>query len=102
VKDWKACERRIAELLGGQRVPVSGRTRGDAPDVAHDRFSIEVKSRKTLPAWLLDALAQARAATKDGRAPVTVLHQDRQQYRDALVVMRLADFVRMLEKEARE
>ncbi len=100
MKDWKACERRIAQLLGGQRVPVSGRTRGDAPDVTHERLSIEVKSRKTLPAWLLDALAQARAATKDGRVPVAVLHQDGQQYWDALVVTRLADFVRMLEKEA--
>ena len=98
MKDWKACERRIAQLLGGQRVPVSGRARGDAPDVAHERFSIEVKSRKTLPAWLLGALAQARAATKDGRVPVAVLHRDRQQYRDALVVMRLADFVELLER----
>jgi hypothetical protein len=100
VKNWKTCERRIAELLGGRRVPVSGRTRGDAPDVAHERFSIEVKSRKTLPAWLLDALAQARAATKDGRVPVAVLHQDGQQYRDALVVMRLADFVELLERSS--
>jgi hypothetical protein len=100
VKDWKACERRIAQLLGGQRVPVSGRSRGDAPDIAHERLSIEVKSRKTLPAWLLDALAQARAATKDGRVPVAVLHQDGQQYRDALVVMRLADFVELLERSS--
>jgi hypothetical protein len=100
VKDWKACERRIAQLLGGQRVPVSGRTRGDAPDIAHERLSIEVKSRKTLPAWLLDALAQARAATKDGRVPVAVLHQDGQQYGDALVVMRLADFVELLERSS--
>jgi hypothetical protein len=100
MKDWKTCERHVAELLGGKRVPVSGRARGDAPDVAHERLSIEVKSRKTLPAWLLDALAQARAATKDGRVPVAVLHQDRKQYRDALVVMRLADFVELLERSS--
>jgi hypothetical protein len=101
VKDWKACERRIAELFGGQRVPVSGRARGDAPDVAHQRLSIEVKSRKTLPAWLLDALAQAQAASGDERLPVAILHQDHKPYRDDLVVVGLADFVRMLEKEAR-
>jgi hypothetical protein len=100
VKDWKTCERRIAQLLGGRRVPVSGRTRGDTPDVAHERLSIEVKSRKTLPAWLLDALAQARAATKDGRVPVAVLHQDHKQYRDAVVVMRLGDFVELLERSS--
>jgi hypothetical protein len=101
VKDWKACERRIAELFGGRRVLVSGRARGDAPDVAHQRLSIEVKSRKTLPAWLLDALAQAHAASGDERLPVAILPQDHKPYRDDLVVVGLADFVRMLEKEVR-
>jgi hypothetical protein len=77
VKDWKACERRIAELLGGQRIPVTGRQRGDTPDIEHAALSIEVKSRKSLPAWLLDALNQAQAASKDGKKmPVVVLHQD--------------------------
>ncbi len=99
MKDWKACERRIAELLGGRRVPVSGRTRGDCPDVEHPALSIEVKSRKTLPAWLLDALEQAQAASEDGRLPVAILHQDRKPYRDALVVVRLEDFANHL-KEA--
>ena len=100
MKDWKTCERRIAQLLGGQRVPVSGRARGYAPDVEHPDLAIECKSRRQLPAWLLDALAQARAATKDGRVPVVVLHQDRQQYRDALVVMRLADFLELQERSS--
>nr|MBA3415748.1 hypothetical protein [Chloroflexia bacterium] len=64
---WKQTERRIAAMLGGERVPVSGRGRGDAPDVAHDSFSIEVKHRQTLPGWLLDALAQAEAASAGNR-----------------------------------
>lgn len=59
---WKATERRIAALLGGKRVPVSGRGRGDAPDVAHPWLSIEVQDRASLPAWLVKALAQAEAA----------------------------------------
>ncbi len=92
MKDWKACERRIAELLGGVRIPVTGRQRGATPDVEHPALSIEVKSRKTLPAWLLDAQEQAQAPTEDGRLPVAVLHQDRKPYRDALVVVRLEDF----------
>jgi hypothetical protein len=45
---WKATERRIAALLGGRRVPVSGRGRGDQPDVAPPWFSLEVKDRDTL------------------------------------------------------
>jgi len=92
MKDWKACERRIAELLGGRRVPASGRTRGDCPDIEHPALSIEVKSRKALPAWLLDALEQAQAASEDGRLPVVVLHQDRAPYAESLVVLRLDTF----------
>ena len=56
MKDWKQPERRIAGLLGGQRIPVSGRQRGTTPDIEHATLSIEVKSRKALRAWLLDAL----------------------------------------------
>ena len=47
MKDWKACERKVAALLGGKRVPVSGRARGHSPDIEHERLSIEVKSRKS-------------------------------------------------------
>ncbi len=96
MKDWKACERKVVEILGGIRVPVSGRQRGSTPDIEHPALSIEVKSRKTLPAWLLDALEQAQAASEDGRLPVAVLHQDRKPYRDALVVVRLEDFAKLV------
>ncbi|MGI9049254.1 MAG: hypothetical protein ACR2GU_07770 [Rubrobacteraceae bacterium] len=99
MKDWKACERKIAELLGGVRVPVTGRQRGATPDVEHPSLSIEVKSRKTLPAWLLDALEQAKAASEDGRLPVAVLHQDRTQYADSLCVLRLEDLVKLVRGE---
>jgi hypothetical protein len=93
VKDWKACERRIAKLLGGRRIPVTGRQRGDTPDIEHATLSIEVKSRKSLPAWLLDALNQAQAASKDDtKMPVVVLHQDHAPYAHSLVVLKLKDF----------
>jgi hypothetical protein len=92
MKDWKACGRRVAELLGGRRVPVSGRTRGDCPDVEHPTLSIECKSRKKLPAWIEDAMNQAEASVKDGQLPVVVLHQDRAPYAQSLVVLRLEDF----------
>ncbi len=92
-KRWKATERRIAALLGGRRVPVSGRGRGDQPDIVHPWLSLEVKDRSTLPAWLLDALDQAeRAATAD-QLPVAVLHRAGDRHDAALVVLRLADFV---------
>ena len=92
MKDWKACERRVAELLGGKRVPVSGRTRGDCPDIEHPTPSIECKSRKKLPIWIENAMRQAEASARDGRLPVVVLHQDHRPYTESLVLLRLSDF----------
>jgi ribonuclease HI len=103
VKDWKACERRIAEKLGGMRVPVSGRGRGDTPDVEHSTLSVEVKSRKKLPSWIHNAMRQAEASSKgDNRLPVVVLHEDRARYSEALVVLRLKDFVAAPDEEPEE
>jgi len=61
---WKRTERSIAGLIGGERVPVSGRQRGDHPDVQHDWLSVEVKHRQSIPQWLTTALTQARAAVR--------------------------------------
>jgi hypothetical protein len=68
--DWKRTERKIAAQLGGRRVPVTGRARGDAPDVAHDWLAIEVKHKARLPDWLHDAMARGLSA---GGALVSVL-----------------------------
>ncbi len=90
-KSWKATERRVAGLLGGERIPVNGRIRGSAPDIAHDTLSIEVKSRRSVPAWLTEAMEQAQASSRDSRLPVSVIHQWGRPYADALCVMRLED-----------
>jgi hypothetical protein len=91
-KAWKRSERRVAGILGGERVPVSGRQRGDVPDVDAGWISCEVKHRASLPAWLLDAMNQARAAARDGQLPLAVLHEAGTRHADNLVVLRLADF----------
>ncbi len=92
-KRWKNTKRRIAALLGGRRVLVSGRGRGDQPDIAHLWRSLKVKDRASLSAWLLDALDQAeRSATVD-QLPVAVLHQAGDRHDQALVVLLLGDFV---------
>lgn len=93
---WKRTERAVAALLGGQRVPVSGRGRGDVPDVSHSRLSIEVKHRRAVPAWLLDAMRQAEAAARDGRVPVAVLHEHGGRHADDLAVLRLRDVAALL------
>ena len=93
MRSWKQCERRVAGILGGRRVPVSGRGRGDAPDVTTPSLAVEVKSRRTLPAWIEGALVQAEASAQDPQLPIVVLHEDGRRYADSLVVLRLDDFV---------
>jgi hypothetical protein len=95
MKSWKEAERRIAAILGGERVPVSGRGRGDAPDIDHPVLSVEVKSRATIPRWITDALEQAESASREGRMPAAVLHPDQGRYADPLVVCRLSEFAQL-------
>ena len=85
-KTWKQVERTLARRLGGQRVGCTGKA---IADVISDWLSIEVKTRKTLPAWLLSAIEQAR---DDDRLSMVILHQVGQRHDDDLVVMRLTDF----------
>jgi hypothetical protein len=90
---WKAAERSLAAYVGGRRVPVTGRGRGDVPDIAHDWLSIEAKSWGRMPERVVDALRQAEAAnTTGGKLPVALIHGNGERYDRALVVMRLGDF----------
>ncbi len=92
-KTWKRVEREIAAILGGERVPVSGRQRGDAPDIRHQWLSLEVKHRKTLPNWIFDALDQAQKSKAGQQLPVAILHGKGMGYKKSLVVIELDDFV---------
>lgn len=91
-KPWKRTEREIAKLIGGERVPITGRQRGDAPDVRHASLSVEVKHRRLLPAWICEAVLQAVASAEGEQLPVAILHAHRIPHSEDLIVMRLADF----------
>jgi hypothetical protein len=68
---WKRHERQVARLLGGRRQPNTGRR---APDVVAGPWCVEVKTRRTLPRWLLAAVVQAEgAAQATGKLPLVVL-----------------------------
>jgi hypothetical protein len=99
-RSWKASELAIARLLGGERVPVNGRQRGSVPDVEHPWLAIEVKAWKNLPARVVDAMRQAEASAAWAKRkqaaiklPIAILHHDRQDHGNDLVVMRLKDFM---------
>lgn len=97
-KLWKSAERKIASLLGGQRVPITGRQRGSAPDIAHPTLSLEVKHRESLPDWLMDALEQADMANDGEKISTVILHQKGMKYEDCLTLIRLSDLVKLLDK----
>ncbi len=88
-RTWKANERAIAKRLGGQRV---GNRGTNTEDVVHPWLSVEVKTRKALPAWLLDAMAQARRNSPASRLPIVVLHQVGSRHDGDLVVLTLGAF----------
>ena len=79
----KQSERRMASQMGGQRVPVSGRSRGDQPDItgadiAGCPISIEHKyGRRILSARIHEALDQAHAARRDNELAVVTLEEVR-------------------------
>lgn len=90
---WKAYERRVAEDLGGKRIPVTGIDR-DGADVVTPMFNVQVKLRKALPAWLWGWLGGICAtAQADGRVGILVLRKPRQDDDEALVVLRYSDWV---------
>lgn len=99
-RSWKAAERAIAARLGGERVPVTGRVRGWAPDVEHAWLAIEVKSWAAgMPRRVVAAMDQAIKAAewakrrgKGDRLPVAIIHQDRRDHGNDYIVLRLKDF----------
>ena len=65
---WKKAERQVGEILGGKR---NTHDKGsNVPDVEHDWLAPEVKSRKEVPGWLIEALMQAEANAEKCKLPI--------------------------------
>ena len=86
---WKEHERRVSRRLSGQRSPNTGK---QTADVTAGPWAIECKARKDLPAWLLNAMTQARRNAGDGQTGIVVLHQVGQRSDKDIVCLTLADF----------
>ncbi len=85
-------ERRAAKRLGGQR---TGYLPGQ-PDVTTSRFAVECKERPSLPQWLVDAMAQAKTTSRNGRLGLVIIHQKGK--RESIVVMALTDFEALVQE----
>lgn len=91
---WKAAEKGIARAIGGERV--SNRFLGlDVTDIVCGIFAIEVKERKVIPSWLINAMEQSERNARGGRVPLVALHRLGDRYDDALIVLRLHDWVEL-------
>ena len=97
---WKKVELAFAVRLGGRRIPVTGRERGWAPDVAHRWLAIEIKSRKRALSVIAEMMDQAvkaaawylRRDPSNPRLPIGIYHVSGTHLDNALVFMRLRDF----------
>ena len=86
---WKQHERRTARRLSGVRSPNTGK---QTADVTAGPWAVECKARKDLPAWLLDAMNQAKRNAGAGQTGIVVLHQVGQRSDKDIVCLTLADF----------
>lgn len=106
---WKQVERDWAEFLGGKRVPITGRSRGDAPDIEHPVFSVEVKAGAVVSERFRDGMEQAVASIgATDKMPLLCISNTRKAQGkgtkgssgrppvDHYVVMRKEDFVDIL------
>ena len=86
-KSWKKFE----------RVPITGRTRGSAPDVESLIFSIECKYRESIPKWIKEGMEQAIASSsvmfKGDRmkVPVVFIKEKGSRMDDTFVVFKLGE-----------
>lgn len=85
-----------------ERVPVTGRTRGNAPDIKNPRFAIEQKHRKKLPVLVTGAFDQAIKSVRGDQIPIVILHEHGDPYLDSLVVVQLKDLPSLFPPESTE
>ena len=90
-KRGKRVERRIAKLLGGERIGLLG-----FDDVRAGKLSIEVKSRKVfMPLKWID---QAESNCKD-RVPIVIIHVTGKGDEENIVMLRIPHFLKLVKEE---
>ena len=75
-------------LLGASAPNSASRRR----NVVTDWLSVEVKTRRALPGWLRDAIAQTKGNAGIAQLPIVVLHQTGTKHTGDIVCLSLADF----------
>jgi len=92
---WKIFEKRVGARLGGVRVGILG-----GEDVRHPTLSIECTQidRKRFPKMVKNKYYQAIRNCPKGKMPIVVMKEKRRSDDNALVVISLLNFERILLK----
>lgn len=79
---------------------MTGRQRGDAPDVEHPLYSIEVKAGRVMSARMRQAMEQADASRKGIQRPLVCITQNsgRGKPKEHYVLLRLEDFLAIADR----
>ena len=95
-KTWKAAERQIARIFGGQRRGADYKKKdgGGKSDIILDGWSIEVKhNKRPFFQLMFDAAVQAEKNRENPTdIPIAVIHKAGTPYKDSLVIMRIETF----------
>ena len=93
-RGWKAYERRIARLLGTQRIPVTGERAG--ADLETPLLAVQAKKRATVPGYWFEWLDGIRvAAARRNKIGVVVMQRPYGVELDSLVVLSLRDWIEL-------
>lgn len=101
MKAWKRYEQRLTAWLSRGKVVAireSRWLRGEAvEDVSWGPLSIEAKTRKTIPKYVKEWLAQAKSNCQS-RMPVVIWHENHMRMGDEVVLLRLSDLYTIIEE----
>ena len=99
---WKQAERELAKLLGGERIPVTGRASGERADIKHPFMALEAKHGKQIPSLLRKAFSQAKKAAafylaqgEGEHIPTVIFHPDGGRYDESFVIVQIKDLQRL-------
>ena len=73
-------------------MPITGRRRGDVPDIRHPWLSVEAKLRMRVPTWIKNGIDQAEKSAVGHQMPVLIIREKFQKVDDALICMTLKEF----------
>ena len=93
----KSMERAITKIFqfdGARRVGILGKE-----DIVTNRFIIEVKERKSLPKFILNAYKQAEKHRTKDKIPLFILHELNKSHMNDLVILKLKDFLEIVKDD---